>query len=97
MSTKLLIGNVPLEMTETSLQEFLTPFGTITALTMPKTLQGRSKGFAFVEMSSRNEAVAAQLALSNSQFNGRKLTVTLKEEVAIPRSRLVNFLKLFKA
>jgi RNA recognition motif-containing protein len=96
MSTKLLIGNVPVEMTETCLQEFLTPFGTIKALNMPKTLHGRVKGFAFVEMSSRSEAVAAQTALTNSQFNGRKLTVTLKEEVAIPRSRLLTFLKLFK-
>lgn len=97
MSFKLLIGNVPVEVTEKSLKDFLTPFGTVTALTIPKTLEGRVKGFAFVEMASHNEAVAAQKALSNFQFCGRKLTVTLKEEAVRHKSGLFSFLKLFKS
>ena len=46
-------------------------------------MTGRSKGFGFVEMSSREEAETASEKLNNFQFEGRTLTVN----EAKPRER----------
>jgi RNA recognition motif-containing protein len=97
MSCKILVGNVAVEATEEGLTKFLSPFGKVRSLTFPKSATGRVKGFAFVEMSSRKEAVEAQSALSNCEFCGRKLTVTLGEEEQVRRPGMFSWLRLFKA
>lgn len=96
MSFRLLVGNVPVEAKEDALKEIFSSQGSVVAVTIPKNEAGRARGFAFVEMSSRKEAVAAQAALSNCEYLGRKLTVSLKEASVVNSPGIFSWFKLFK-
>jgi RNA recognition motif-containing protein len=82
MSNKLFVGNLSFDTTENDLQDAFAAQGTVTEtnLMMDRTT-GRSRGFAFVTMSSEEEAQKAIAALNGSQMGGRALTVN----VAKPR------------
>jgi|JI8StandDraft_1071087.scaffolds.fasta_scaffold667766_1 RNA recognition motif-containing protein len=97
MGAKLLIGNLPVEATQTSLKELFDRYGTVKDVTIPLTAHGKGRGFAFVEMSARPEAVAASRELNNFEFCGRRLTVSLKKEEVVERSGIFGFLKSFRA
>jgi len=60
MSTKLYVGNLPFASTAQDLQDLLSQVGTVASvdLILDK-FTGRSRGFAFVEMSTAAEAQAA--------------------------------------
>src|SRR5574339_370838 len=76
MSRKLYVGNLPYEIGETELQELFTRAGSVESVTvMRDQATGRARGFAFVEMSSDEEAQAAIKQLNASQVGGRSLTV----------------------
>ena len=82
MSNKLFVGNLSFDTTENDLQDAFAAHGTVTEtnLMMDRTT-GRSRGFAFITMSSPEEAQKAIAALNGSQLGGRALTVN----VAKPR------------
>jgi RNA recognition motif-containing protein len=80
MSFKLLVGNLPAEAEEENLREFFSTSGAVKAVIVPLNEHGRHRGYAHVEMCSRQEAVQAQSDLANKEFLGRKLSVTLKDE-----------------
>jgi RNA recognition motif-containing protein len=96
MSFKLLVGNLPAEAAEESLREFFSTSGPVKAVIVPLNEHGRHRGYAHIEMCSREDAVQAQANLANADFLGRKLTVTLKEEVA-KSPGMFSWLKLWKA
>ena len=76
MGNKLYVGNIPYTATEESLQEAFSPCGTVdSAKIIMDRDSGRSKGFAFVEMSTDEEAQAAIAKLNGSDWGGRPLTV----------------------
>lgn len=76
MNTKLYVGNLSYETTENDLQDAFSPFGTVTeANLMMDRDSGRSRGFAFVTMASKEEAQAAITGLNGHELNGRALTV----------------------
>lgn len=76
MSRKLYVGNLPYETGETELQELFGRAGTVeTVKVMRDMATGRARGFAFVEMSTDEEAQEAIRALNNHQVGGRGLTV----------------------
>ncbi len=76
MSRKLYVGNLPYETGEAELQELFGRAGTIeTVKVMRDMATGRARGFAFVEMSTEEEAQAAITELNNYQLGGRGLTV----------------------
>ncbi|MBX9950839.1 MAG: RNA-binding protein [Candidatus Obscuribacterales bacterium] len=80
MSRRLLIGNLSLETEEASLQSLFSRAGSVLAVEMvcdPAT--GRKKGFAFVEMSTRTEALRAIKQLEGSEVNGRSITINQSE------------------
>ena len=82
MNNKLFVGNLSFETTETELQDLFAGFGTVVeADLISDRMTGRSRGFAFVTMSTAEEATAAIEGLSNRAVNGRNLTVN----VARPR------------
>ena len=82
MSTKLYVGNLPFSMTEASLTETFTPFGSVSRATLVTDREtGRARGFAFVEMGSADEAQAAIKGLDGSSLDGRQIQVN----VAKPR------------
>jgi cold-inducible RNA-binding protein len=76
MNTKLFVGNLSYNVTENDLQDLFAQHGTVTDVNlMLDRMSGRSRGFAFVTMSSKEEADAATTALNGHALDGRNLTV----------------------
>ncbi|MEO8427514.1 MAG: RNA-binding protein [Verrucomicrobiota bacterium] len=76
MNTKLFVGNLSFETTENDLQDMFAPHGTVIEVNlMMDRFSGRSRGFAFVTMDSKEAADAAGQALNGKSINGRALTV----------------------
>src|ERR1041385_4572086 len=76
MNTKLFVGNLSFNTTENDLQDLFAAHGAVTSvdLIMDK-FSGKSRGFAFVTMESKEGALAAIQALNGKDLNGRDLTV----------------------
>ena len=76
MSKKIFVGNLPFSMGETELRGLFEQKGTVDSITVMRDLAtGRSRGFAFVEMSSEEEAGKAIEELNAYPADGRSLTV----------------------
>ena len=76
MGRKLYVGNLPYETGEAELQDLFAPVGTVESVTVMRDMAtGRARGFAFVEMSTDEEAQKAITALNGHQLGGRGLTV----------------------
>ena len=76
MATKLYVGNLAYGMTDNDLQNLFATHGTVqSAQVIMDRDTGRSKGFAFVEMESSDQAQAAIKAMNGQEINGRALTV----------------------
>jgi RNA recognition motif-containing protein len=76
MGKKLYVGNLTFETTVGDLEQLFGAHGTVqSAQVIVDRDTGRSKGFAFVEMGSDQEAQAAIAALGGKEVNGRTLTV----------------------
>ena len=76
MNTKLFVGNLSFNTTENDLQDMFAAHGTVVeANLMVDRASGRPRGFAFVTMSSPEEAQAAIDALNGRSLDGRNLTV----------------------
>jgi RNA recognition motif-containing protein len=70
------VGNLSHDTTEAELRRAFEAFGTVDKVNiiMDK-FSGRSKGFGFVEMDSKEEAEAAMAELNNKELDGRALNV----------------------
>ena len=76
MNTKLFVGNLSFNTTENDLQDAFAAHGTVVeANLMVDRASGRPRGFAFVTMSSAEEAQKAIEALNGANLDGRNLTV----------------------
>jgi RNA recognition motif-containing protein len=76
MSRRLYVGNLPYETGEAELQALFARAGTVeTVKVMRDMATGRARGFAFVEMSTDEEAQRAIAELNEYQIGGRGLTV----------------------
>jgi RNA recognition motif-containing protein len=76
MGRKLYVGNLPYEVGEAELQELFGRAGSVESVTvMRDQMTGRARGFAFVEMSTDEEAQKAITALNGTPVGGRNLTV----------------------
>ena len=76
MSRKLYVGNLPYETGENDLQDLFARAGSVESVTvMRDQATGRARGFAFVEMSTDEEAQKAISELNAFQLGGRNLTV----------------------
>jgi len=74
MSKKLYVGNLPFSATEEQLQEMFSEFGTVESVNLITDREtGRSRGFAFVEMSDGHEEAIE--ALHEKDMGGRNLKV----------------------
>lgn len=73
---KIYIGNISFNTTEDQLRDAFTAFGEVTSLNIiTDKYDNRPKGFAFIEMSSKDEATAAIAGLNGKDLNGRNLNV----------------------
>src|SRR3954454_20707269 len=76
MSRKLYVGNLPYDTGEADLQELFARAGTVDSVKVMRDMAtGRARGFAFVEMSTDEEAQKAITELNNYQLDGRGLSV----------------------
>ncbi|MCJ2556685.1 MAG: RNA-binding protein [Candidatus Thermoplasmatota archaeon] len=70
------VGNLPHEVTETELLEAFQAFGEVaSAKIITDQLSGESRGFAFVEMPTDDEAEKAITGLNGKDMKGRTLNV----------------------
>ena len=88
MSNKLYVGNLAFQTTSQELQQLFAQAGTVeSASVVEDRMTGRSRGFAFVEMSSKEEAASAI-----DQFNGKEVGGrALKVNEAKPRENRTGF------
>jgi RNA recognition motif-containing protein len=76
MSMKLYVGNLSFQTTDDDLQDLFSQAGTVeSASVVTDRDTGRSRGFGFVEMSSREEGEAAIAQFNGTEIGGRSLTV----------------------
>jgi RNA recognition motif-containing protein len=76
MSTKLYVGNLPYETSESDLQALFESAGAVSTVTIVRDrATGQARGFAFVEMSDTDGAQRAISELDRHQYGGRSLTV----------------------
>jgi RNA recognition motif-containing protein len=76
MSTKLYVGNLSFNTSVGDLEKMFGESGTVQSTNIIEDREtGRSRGFAFVEMSSDEEAKAAITALDGKEIDGRNLKV----------------------
>lgn len=78
MSNKLYVGNLSFNTTEKDLQDAFGAHGVVTETNLMMDREtGRPRGFAFVTMSTADEAGNAIAALNGRELDGRALTVNL--------------------
>jgi cold-inducible RNA-binding protein len=76
MSMKLYVGNLSFQTSSEDLQELFAQAGTVESASVVEDRDtGRSRGFGFVEMSSKEEGQAAIQQLNGKEVGGRALTV----------------------
>lgn len=76
MSMKLYVGNLSFRTSSEELTELFAQAGTVESASVVEDREtGRSRGFGFVEMSSKEEAEAAISQFNGKEINGRVLTV----------------------
>ena len=76
MSKKLYVGNLAFQTTSNDLQALFSQAGSVESANVVEDREtGRSRGFAFVEMSSKAEADAAINQFNGKEVDGRALKV----------------------
>src|SRR5271169_6587688 len=79
---RLFVGNLSYQTMENDLQDYFSQAGAVTSVNlMLDKITGKSRGFAFVEFTTPEEANKAVEEFHNKEFQGRTLTVN----VARPR------------
>jgi cold-inducible RNA-binding protein len=76
MSMKLYVGNLAFQTSSDDLQELFSQAGTVESASVVEDREtGRSRGFGFVEMSSKEEGQKAIEQFNGKEVNGRNLNV----------------------
>jgi len=76
MATKLYVGNLAFQTTSQELQELFAQAGTVESASVVEDRDtARSRGFGFVEMSTKEEATAAIEQFNGKELGGRALKV----------------------
>jgi RNA recognition motif-containing protein len=86
---RLFVGNLSYQTMENDLQEYFSQAGVVVSVNlMLDKMTGKSRGFAFVEFATPDEANKAVEQFHNKEFQGRALTVNVARprEERVPRS-----------
>src|SRR5215208_5750004 len=76
MSIKLYVGNLSFQTSSEDLRDLFSQAGTVESASVVEDRDtGRSRGFGFDEMGSREEGEAAIAQFNGKEFGGRNLTV----------------------
>lgn len=83
MNTKLYVGNLPFQTTESDLQALFEASGGVSTINIVRDrATGQARGFAFVEMSDADGAQRAIAELDKQDYGGRNLTVNEAKPMA---------------
>ncbi len=75
---RLFVGNLSFQTAENDLQDYFSQAGSVTSVNlMLDKMTGRSRGFAFIEFATPEEANKAVEQFHNKEFQGRQLTVNI--------------------
>lgn len=81
MSKRLFVGNLTFQTTDVDLRAAFQTFGSVVDVKIVTDREtGRSRGFAFIEMSSEDHARKATEGLNGATLDGRPLRVAEAEE-----------------
>lgn len=85
------VSNLGMEATDNDLKELFAAFGEVTSSKVIKDHDtGYSRGFGFVEMSNKNEAIKAIGELNNAEFKGQYLSIKeARQKQTNPKMRMV--------
>jgi cold-inducible RNA-binding protein len=76
--SRLFVGNLAYQTMENDLQEYFSQAGVVTSVNlMLDKFTGKSRGFAFVELATSEEANRAIELFHSKEFQGRTLTVNI--------------------
>lgn len=76
MGRKLYVGNLPYQTDEEQLQSMFSQVGAVDTVSVVRDkMTGRARGFAFVEMTTDEEAQAAIKQFNGADYGGRAMTV----------------------
>lgn len=76
MNTKMYVGNLSYDATDSDIRELFEAHGTVSDVFIVKDREsGRPRGFAFVSMGTAEEMNAAIEGLNGEEFLGRALTI----------------------
>jgi cold-inducible RNA-binding protein len=76
MSMKLYVGNLSFNTSNGELEQLFAGIGSVESATVVEDREtGRSRGFGFVEMASREDGERAIAELNGTEFGGRELKV----------------------
>jgi len=81
------VSNLGFHVQDEELKQLFAAFGEVTSARVIKDkLTGRSRGFAFVEMTSEDEAQTAMKSLNNKEVEVRPLSISVaREKESSPR------------
>jgi RNA recognition motif-containing protein len=83
MNTKLYVGNLPFDTTESDLQALFAAAGQVSTINIVRDrATGQARGFAFVEMSDVDGAQRAIAEINQREVGGRSLTVNEAKPMA---------------
>lgn len=75
------IGNINYKIEETELQTLFEEFGKVNSVKILKDKRtGRSKGYGFIEMEDRDNALHAIDALNRREMLGRKIVLSVAKQ-----------------
>jgi len=74
--TNIFVGNLSYQTTENELEAAFAPYGAVERISVVRDRDtGQARGFAFVEMTNKDEASKAIQSLNGKEFYGRALNV----------------------
>ena len=77
-AARLFVGNLSYQTVEQDLQDYFAQAGSVTSVNLLfDKFTGKSRGFAFVELSSQDEANKAVEMFNGKELQGRQLTVNI--------------------
>ncbi|RDX46000.1 RNA-binding domain-containing protein [Lentinus brumalis] len=79
-TTKMIVKNVPFEATKKDIRELFGAHAQLKSVRLPRKFDHRTRGFAFLEFTTRHEAERAYATLKHTHFLGRHLVLEWAEE-----------------
>jgi len=81
-TTKMIVKNVPFEATKKEIRELFGAHGQLKSVRLPKKMNSRTRGFAFLDFVTRHEAENAYSALRHTHLLGRHLVLEWAEDTS---------------